>query len=139
MRNQTPDKLPIIDRPGFLALPDPAKVPWKPLSEIRLHVPFVSVRWQFKGKAPASIKAVFAVVSINFLGLAATSYAIPRWSPITSDATHSYPVHFKGSAGYFVEPWLGRYFEYGFWAHFALLALFFLMLWFHRDKIERIR
>jgi hypothetical protein len=97
------------------------------------------VRWQFKGKAPASIKVVFALVSINFLGQLATSYAIPRWSPITPDATHPYPVHFKGAAGYFVQPWLGRYFEYGFWVHFALLALFFLMVWFHRDKIERIR
>jgi hypothetical protein len=97
------------------------------------------MRWQFKDKAPVSIKIVFGLLGVNFLGQLATSYAIPRWSPITPDLAHPYLVRFKGFAGYFVQPWLGRYFEYGFWLHFVLLALFFVMLWFYRDEIERIR
>lgn len=98
------------------------------------------MRWQFKGKAPLPIKIVFALLGLNFLGQIAASYAIPRWSPITADAAHPYFVRYQGAAGYFVQPWLGMYSEYGFWLHFVLLALFFfLMLWVYRDRIERIR
>jgi len=86
-----------------------------------------------------SIKVIFALLGINFLGQLATSLAIPRWSPITPDAAHPYLVRFKGFAGYFVAPWLGRYFDYGYWLYFVLLALFFGLLWFHRDQLERIR
>ena len=95
--------------------------------------------WRFKDKTPVSIKVVFALLGVNFLGQLATSFLIPRFSPITADPAHPYLVRFKGYAGYFVHPWLGIYFDYGFWLHFVLLALFFLMLWLHRDQIERIR
>jgi len=98
------------------------------------------MRWQFRGKAPLPIKMVFILLGVNFLGQIATSYAIPRLSPITADAAHPYFVRYKGAAGYFVQPWLGIYSEYGFWLHFVLLALFFfLMLWVYRGQIERIR
>ena len=40
---------------------------------------------------------------------------------------------------YFVQPWLGKYFYYGSGAHFVLLALIFLIVWFHRDELERER
>jgi len=46
------------------------------------------MRWQFKGEAPASFKMFFALFGINFAGQAAAFYAIPRWSPIRSDAAH---------------------------------------------------
>jgi FtsH-binding integral membrane protein len=95
--------------------------------------------WRFKGNTPLSIKVVFALVAVNFLGQLAASFVIPRISPITADAAHSYFVRFKGAAGYYVTPWLGMYFDYGFWTHFVLLAAFFLMVWVHRDQIERIR
>ena len=95
--------------------------------------------WRFKGKTPLSITLVFALLGLNFLGQLATSYIIPRISPVTADAAHPYLVRFKGLAGYFVQPWLGFYFEYGFGMHFVLLALFFLMVWVHRDEIERVR
>jgi len=97
------------------------------------------MRWQFKDKTPASIIVVFVLLAINFVGQWATSYLIPQGSPITPDAAHPYFIRFKGGAGYFVQPWMGIYFEYGFWLHFVLLALFFLMLWVYRDRIERIR
>ena len=97
------------------------------------------MRWQFKGKTPVSILAVFALLGVNLVGQLATSWAIPQWSPITPDAEHSYFVHFKGFAGYYVQPWLGRYFEYGFWLHFVLLGIVFLLVWIYRKQIERVR
>lgn len=95
-------------------------------------------RWQFKGEAPTSFKVVFAVLGVNLLGQFAASYAIPRWSRIRPDAVHSYLIRFKGGAVYFVQPWLGKYFSYGFWSHFILLALMLLIVWIHRDEVERI-
>jgi glycerol-3-phosphate acyltransferase PlsY len=97
------------------------------------------MKWQFKGKPPASIYVIFVLLWVNLLGQMATSFLIPKWSPITPDAVHSYFVRFKGMAGYYVEPWLGAYFVYGFWLHFVLLALLFLLFWLHRDEIERVR
>jgi hypothetical protein len=97
------------------------------------------MRLQFKGKTPVPIIAVFALLGVNLLGQMATSYLIPKWSPITADAAHPYFVHYSRFAGYYVDPWLGRYFVYGFWTHFVLLALFFLLLWIYRSQIERIR
>jgi hypothetical protein len=96
------------------------------------------MRWQFKGDVPASFKAVFALLGINFLGQLAAFSAIQRWCSIRPDAAHSYAIRFKGGSVYFVQPWLGRYSDYGFWAHFVLLALGFLIMWFHRDEIERV-
>jgi hypothetical protein len=96
-------------------------------------------RWQFKGEAPASFKVLFTLLGINFLGQMAAFCAIPRWWPIRPDAAHSYLIRFKGGAVYFVQPWLGKYFVYGFWAHFVLLALGFLICWLHRDELERVR
>jgi hypothetical protein len=96
-------------------------------------------RWQFKGEAPASFKVLFTLLGINFLGQMAAFYGIPRWSRIRPDAAHSYLVRFKGGAVYFVQPWLGKCFHYGFWAHFVLLALISLIFWLHRDELERLR
>jgi hypothetical protein len=96
------------------------------------------MRWQFKEKEPVSLKVLFALLGINLLGQFAAVYAIPRRSPIRPDAAHSYLIRFKGGAVYFVQPWLGKYCDYGFWAHFILLALMFLIFWFHRDQIERV-
>jgi len=96
------------------------------------------MRWQFTGKAPTSFKVLFGLLGINFLGQQAAFYAIRRWSPAHQDAAHSYFIRFKGGSVYFVQPWLGKYFDYGFWAHFVLLALLFLIFWLHRDEVERV-
>lgn len=96
------------------------------------------MRWQFKGNAPASFKVLFTLLGINFVGQFAASCAIPRWSPIRPDAAHAYPIRFRGGAVHFVQPWLGEYFYYGFAAHFVLLALMFLIMWLHRDQVERV-
>lgn len=96
------------------------------------------MRWQFKGKAPVSFKVLFALLGVNFLGQFGTSWAIPRRSPTMPDFAHSYPIRFRGGAVYFVQPWLGKYFYYGFASHFVLLALMVLIMWLHRDEIERV-
>jgi len=95
-------------------------------------------RWQFKGNAPTSFKVLFALLGINFGGQFAAYYAVLRWSPMRPDAAHSYPIRFRGGAVYFAQPCLGKYSYYGFAAHFVLLALMFLIMWLHRDEVERV-
>jgi len=98
----------------------------------------MSMRWQFKGETPVSIKVLFPLFIANLVFQLAAAFLIPRWSPIRPDGAHSYAIRFSGGAVYFVQPWLGTYFDYGFWAHFALLALIFIIMWFHRDELERV-
>jgi hypothetical protein len=59
-----------------------------------------------------------------------------KW-PAVPDAIYSYPIRFKGSAVYFVQPWLGKYFDNDIWIGFGLLGLFFLLMWMHRDEVVR--
>lgn len=85
-----------------------------------------------------SFKVVMALFFANLIAELGTALAIPRWSPTTPDSLHSSPIRFKGGVVYFVQPWLEKYFAYGFWAHFVLLALLFLIMWLHRDEVERV-
>ncbi|HEY6338585.1 MAG TPA: hypothetical protein VIW68_08850 [Candidatus Sulfotelmatobacter sp.] len=96
------------------------------------------MRWQFKGKAPLPFKVVFALFGINLVALIGTVYAVPRWWPSRPDPAHWYAIRFKGGAVFFVQPWLGKYFAYGFWGGFGLLAFMFLIMWLHRDDVERV-
>jgi hypothetical protein len=96
------------------------------------------MRWQFKGEAPVSFKVTFALLFANWVGVYAAAWAIPRWWPIRPDAIHSASMRFRGGTVYFVQPWLGRYVEYGFWADFVLLGLGLLIAWIHRDELERV-
>lgn len=96
------------------------------------------MRWRFKGKAPLPFKVVFALFMSNVVIQLGTAFAISRWAPRQPDAVHSYPIHWKGSVVTFVQPWLGKYFDCGFWGGFVLLAMVFLVQWWYRDQIERI-
>jgi len=76
-------------------------------------------------------------MTVNFLVGYALAYAIPRSWPRVPDALHSRAVRFKGGMVYFVQPWLGKYFEDEIWIGFALLGLVFLLMWLHRDEVTR--
>ena len=93
--------------------------------------------WQFKGKTPAWARILASLIVLNLVGQIAASFAIPRWAPLRRDLVHSYALHFRGGPTYFVQPWVGMYTEYGYYAGFALLALFFLLLWVKRGQLER--
>jgi hypothetical protein len=96
------------------------------------------VRLQFKGKTPVWAQILTSAIVVEmFLQIAAT-YWIPRWAPLQPDVTHSYQIRFRGGPVYFVQPWLGAYSDYGLYAGFALVGLFFLLLWLNRDKVERV-
>jgi hypothetical protein len=97
------------------------------------------MRWHFRGKAPVAFKIFFALLSANVLAQIATTYAIQAWSPTIADTVHSYPVHFKGGAVYFVQQWQGNYFYYGSRANYVFLALIILVLFIYRDELERVR
>ena len=96
-----------------------------------------NVSWRFKGKTPAWASTLAALIVVNLAGQIAVSWAIPRWAPVQQDAAHSYRIHFLRGPSFFVQPWLGMYTEYGYYAGFVLLALFFLLLWINRGQLEK--
>jgi hypothetical protein len=95
------------------------------------------VSWRFKGKTPLWASVLVLLIVVNLAGQIVTSYAIPRWAPVQRDAMHSYRIHFWHGPTYFVQPWVGVYTEYGYYAGFGLLALFFLLLWVNRGQLEK--
>lgn len=100
---------------------------------------FGRARWSWDPKGWAAVVAytTFSLLMINFLVGYELASAIPRSWPNAPDAVHSYPIRFKGGAVYFVQPWLGKYFENDIWIGFALLGFFFLLMWIHRDEVVR--
>lgn len=96
------------------------------------------MRWQFKGKTPAWAYILTVLLLVNIGLQIGTAYWISSRAPVQADSVHSYPVRFRGGPTFFVQPWLGAYSEYGFYAGFALLGLFALLLWLNRDKLERV-
>lgn len=97
------------------------------------------MRLRFKGKTPAWAKILTGLFLINIFVQLAAAYWIPHWAPIQPDLTHTYKIQFRGGPNYFVQPWLGILSDYGFYAGFALVGAFLLLLWLNRDKVERIR
>jgi hypothetical protein len=91
--------------------------------------------WDPKGWAAVAAYTTFALMTINFLVAYALAFAIPRGWPTAPDVVHSYPIRFKGGAVYFVQPWLGKYFQNDIWIGLALLGLFFLLMWICRDEV----
>jgi hypothetical protein len=93
--------------------------------------------WDPKGSAAVVAYTIFALMMTNFLVGDILASVIPRKWPSAPDAVHSYPIRFKGGAVYFVQPWLGKYFENDIWIGLALLGLFFLLMWIYRDEVVR--
>ena len=95
------------------------------------------MRWQFKGKTPAWAYILTLLLLVNVVLQMVTAYWISSQAPVEADSVHSYPTRFRGGPTFFVPPWLGAYNDYGFYAGFILLGLVLLLLWLHRDKLER--
>jgi len=93
---------------------------------------------QFKGKTPAWARILTGLLVINIFLQLAAAWWIPHWAAIQPDLTHAYKVQFRGGPAYFVQSWLGALYDYGFYAGFALVGAFLLLLWLDRDKVERI-
>jgi hypothetical protein len=93
--------------------------------------------WDPKGWAAVVSFTTFALMMSNFLVSYALVYAIPRGWPTKADAVHSYSIRFRGGAIYFVQPWLGKYFDNDLWIGFALLGFFCLLMWLHRAEVTR--
>jgi len=96
------------------------------------------MNWQFKDGTPIWAWILAVLLILNIALQIATAYGVPRWAPVRADLIHSYPIRYHGGPTYFVQPWLGLYFDYGFEAAFGLLAIFIVLLFLNRDKLERV-
>jgi hypothetical protein len=95
------------------------------------------VRWKFKGKTPAWAYVLTVLLLVNAVLQIAAAYWISSRAPVEADPVHSFPVRFRGGPTFFVQPWLGAYNDYGFYAGLVLLGLVLLLLWLNRDQLER--
>lgn len=93
--------------------------------------------WNPKGWNALLAYGAFSLFTIDFLVQFGLDFAIQRWWPTRPDSLHSSPIRFKGGSIHFVQPWLGKYEDYGFWGGFILLAFIFLLMWINRDDVER--
>lgn len=97
-----------------------------------------NVRLQFKGKTPVWAQILTGLMLVHVVLQITAAYWISHWALLHPDGTHPYRVRSRGGPAYFVQPWLGAYYDYGLYAGFALLGLVIFLLWFNRDKIERV-
>jgi hypothetical protein len=79
--------------------------------------------------------AFFAAVGVNL----AAWWSIPEWSPTVPDAVHSLPIQFKGGTIYFIQPWLAKMARDTNGLPAGLGAVCVVLLWVHRDELERLR
>ena len=95
------------------------------------------MRWQFKGKTPAWAYILTGLLLLQVVLQMVTIYWISSQAPVEADSVHSYPIRFRGGPTFFVQPWLGAYSHYGFYAGLILLGLVLLLLYLDRGNLER--
>ena len=87
--------------------------------------------YDFPNGTPMPIKAAFGTMFSNFL----VNFSLPiwaeHWTPRQPSIGYSYPLRFKGGIVAYVSPAIGYYIDWGFWAHFAFLAVIGLLFWYY--------
>jgi hypothetical protein len=96
-------------------------------------------RWQWIGKPPL----YWTVLLCAMMGQVAVSlvlfFTLPRWARSISDALHPVELRMKGGHLYYLSPGMGWYMNNDVWITFGLLGILALIMFIHRDKIERVR
>lgn len=77
------------------------------------------------------MKGLFAFMMANIIAVICAGFWANVYGSRKPLPRCSFPIHFRGSLIVFVPSWLGFYLEWGFWAHFALMGIFGLMLWYY--------
>ena len=97
------------------------------------------VSYDFPDGTPKPLQTLFAVLFTNFPVNFILSMWVERRAPRQPSSAFSYPIHFKGGLVVYVRPAMGQYLEWGFWAHFILLGMIFLMFWYYERTGRAVR
>ena len=97
------------------------------------------VSYDFPNGTPALLKLVFSILIANISTVLAVGFWVSRWAPRQPFGPYSYPFRFKGGVVAYLRPPVAYYLEWGFWAHFVLLASILLLFWIYERTGRAIR
>ncbi len=95
--------------------------------------------WQWIGSPPRYWTVIFWIALAEFgVGwiLLAT---VARWGRATPDAAHPVEIRMKFGHIYYASPEIGWFVKNDLWIFFGLLAILGLIMFLHRDRLERTR
>ena len=85
------------------------------------------IRIGFPNRTPVPAIFVTVLLFANLVGLFAVDQWVKRYAPHQPSLSFPFPVKLKPGVDAFAPSWLGRYEQWGFWLHFVLLGLVFLV------------
>jgi hypothetical protein len=97
-----------------------------------------SHRWQWIGKPPLYWTVFLCAVFGNIATSLLLSFTLPRWARSIPDASHPVELRMKGGHLYYLSPEIGWYMNNDVWITFGLLGILALIMFIHRDKVERV-
>jgi hypothetical protein len=95
--------------------------------------------YRWIGPPPVYWTAIFWIMMAEFVVSWILFVTLSRWAQSAPDASHSVELHMKGGHSYYLSPGVGWFLNHHLWIFFALFAMLFLIMFIHRDKIERVR
>jgi hypothetical protein len=96
-------------------------------------------RWQWIEKPPLYWVIIFCAMMAHTALSEALSFSLSSWARSVPDATHATELRMKGGHVYYLSTGMGWYLNNDIWITFGLLGFLALIMFIHRNKIERIR
>ena len=96
-------------------------------------------QWAWIGKPPVYWTVVFWITISEIVVSWVLLVTLPRWAQSVPDASHPSELYMKGGHSYYLAPRLCWFLNNNLWIFFGLLGLFFLIMFVHRDSVERVR
>jgi hypothetical protein len=104
-----------------------------------MNMPGFGHRYEWIGEPPL----YWTVIAVAMMGNVAVSlilsYTLPRWARSIPDASHPIELRMKGGHLYYLSPGMGWYMNHDLWITFGLLGILALIMFIHRNKVERVR
>ena len=101
-------------------------------------MPGGGVRYQWVDKPPL----YWAIIACAMMGHIAVSlvlfFTLPRWTRSVPDASHPIELRMKGGHLYYLSPGMSWFMNNDVWITFGLLGILALIMFIHRDKVERV-
>ncbi len=96
-------------------------------------------QWQWIGKPPVYWTVIFWITLAEFVIGWVLDSTLPRWARATPDSTHPVEMQMKFGHVYYLSPGIDWFVKNEMWVFFGLLGILILIMFFHRNKILRVR
>jgi hypothetical protein len=96
-------------------------------------------QWQWIGKPPVYWTVIFCAMMAQVAVSLVLSFTLRRWARFVPDASHPIELRMKGGHLYYLSPGMGWYMNNDVLITFGLLGILALIMFIHRNTIERVR